>query len=259
MTSADWAFKSSPPGEHVSTLSGCRRPRWRVDRLTPACFPWRTAAVTVLILALSGPMNCWAQVTLTGTAYTQGFNSIGSGLPTGWDVRTGASASALGTAVAFNSAKTTWTSTTGQFANIASANSPATFLDGSTTQGNDTDRAVAIQQTGSFGNPGRSSTFNFNASSVAFSGSGTALSVKLQDVNPAQGRLTTWSIQYGLGTSPTSWSTITTWNDQYLGILHDYSFRFESFRPFRSGQCLDQDCGADRHHGIEFPEQNWFG
>jgi autotransporter-associated beta strand protein len=169
-------------------------------------------ARSALILGL-GSVTTSAQVTLTGTSYSQDFNSIGMGLPTGWNVRTGASSSALGTAAVFVSSKTTWATATGQFANTASANSPSTSSDSTTVQGNDTDRAISIQQSGSFGDPGASINFNFNASSVTFSGIGTALSLELQDVNPAQGRLTTWSIQYGIGTSPSTWTTITTWTD----------------------------------------------
>jgi hypothetical protein len=49
-------------------------------------------AVTTLAATVQG------QVAISNLGYTQDFNSIGSGLPTGWDVRIGATASGLGSA-----------------------------------------------------------------------------------------------------------------------------------------------------------------
>jgi|GEM_PF-2140655 len=37
----------------------------------------------VFVLGLSVTSTLWSQVSITGTSYTQDFNSIGSGLPTG--------------------------------------------------------------------------------------------------------------------------------------------------------------------------------
>lgn len=92
-----------------------------------------------------------AQITLGSSPYTQDFNSIGSGLPTGWTVRTGATASNLGTTQTLVTANTVWSNTTGQFQNSASANPPATSSDNTTTQNNNTDKALSVRQTGSFG------------------------------------------------------------------------------------------------------------
>src|SRR5262245_55149434 len=60
-------------------------------------------------------------LTLTGTNYSENFDGVGSGLPAGWSVRTGASASALGTSASFSSVAAAWkTATAGVFANFAS-------------------------------------------------------------------------------------------------------------------------------------------
>ncbi len=149
-----------------------------------------------------------AQITLGSSPYTQDFNSIGSGLPTGWTVRTGATASNLGTTQTLVTANTVWSNTTGQFQNSASANPPATSSDNTTTQNNNTDRALSVRQTGSFGDPGAAfvlqiaNTLGYNSFSLSFDlmsldGSGT-------------GRTTTWLVDYGFGTTPSSFTTATT-------------------------------------------------
>lgn len=85
-----------------------------------------------------------AQITLTGTSYTQNFNQLASGLPTGWTVSTGATASGLGMDVSANfvTEKITWASATssGLFRNTSSSNI-GTSGD-STAQHANTDRAL---------------------------------------------------------------------------------------------------------------------
>ena len=51
----------------------------------------------LLLLILSNLAQ--AQVVLSGTSYTQNFNSLVNGMPLGWTIRTGASSTALGTDV----------------------------------------------------------------------------------------------------------------------------------------------------------------
>ena len=115
---------------------------------------------TVLILFVAP--TAFGQVTLTSSgSYTQGFNSIGGGLPTGWSVQVFANATSLGTdAIAgYSSTNTSWTNTTGQFANYASALNPG--LTGSEmigVQAVQNDRALGIRQTGCFGDPGAAFT-----------------------------------------------------------------------------------------------------
>lgn len=55
-------------------------------------------------------VHSFGQLTLTGSSYTQDFNGIGSGLPTGWTVSTSATSSAIGTGASFTSAATDWNS-----------------------------------------------------------------------------------------------------------------------------------------------------
>jgi hypothetical protein len=102
-----------------------------------------------------------AQVTLTGTNYTQNFNSISNGLPPGWSVRTNATATSLGTPTSFNTNAVSWGTQTGQFGNAAGItdNSLASALgtESSTLQGEFTNRCLAVRQTAAFGDPGAAS------------------------------------------------------------------------------------------------------
>ncbi|WP_167516843.1 hypothetical protein, partial [Hydrotalea flava] len=63
-----------------------------------------------------------AQVSLITSPYIQNFDTIGTALPNGFTVRTGATNTNLGTPIAsFNRAATNWNSTSGRFGNYASA------------------------------------------------------------------------------------------------------------------------------------------
>jgi endonuclease/exonuclease/phosphatase family metal-dependent hydrolase len=147
-----------------------------------------------------------AQITLTGTSYTQNFNTVGTALPAGWGVYTGATATALGTASTLTTAQTSWASTGANFRNTASFNGSAS-ADAVATQNANTDRALSVRQTGSFGDPGAAFAAQF-ASTTGFQG--FTASVKLQSLDIGSTRTTTWALQYALGSSPTSFTTITT-------------------------------------------------
>jgi len=167
--------------------------------------------------------NAHAQFTLTGISYTQNFDSVALGLPSGWDVRTAANATSLGTAATFNTAQVSWGTATGQFANMASSDG---LLSGASValQNASSDRVIGVRQVaaGNF-DPGAAIDFNFNASLASFSGTGTALSLSLQMLS-VQSRSTTWSIQYGTGSSPSSWTTLSTWSDP--GVFGATNFAF---------------------------------
>jgi uncharacterized protein len=160
---------------------------------------------SLALFASLASINAFAQVTLTGTSYTQNFNSIGSGLPTGWTVYTGATSSTLGTSSSITTAATSWGTTSGDFRNAAASTGLSSTSD-VTAQSNSTDRALGVRQGASFGDPGASFVFNFNSTGmtdVSFS-----LDVMMLSV---QGRSTDWTLQYS--TNGTAWTNITTWSD----------------------------------------------
>ncbi len=164
----------------------------------------RLFAVVVCLALVALPAI--AQVSISGTSHSETFNSIGGGLPAGWTVRTGATASSLGTVATLNTAPVSWGTTTGQFANMAAS----TDLGASSTSGEQAasaNRALGIRQT-TFGDPGAAMVVNLNTTGFTIS----QLSFDLMMLS-VQTRSTTWTIDYGLGVSPTSFTSLTTWAD----------------------------------------------
>jgi endonuclease/exonuclease/phosphatase family metal-dependent hydrolase/uncharacterized protein YdeI (BOF family) len=157
-----------------------------------------------LLLALTGR----GQVTLTGTSYTQSFDDIGSGLPNGWTVRTGATATVLGTATDFTTTATSWGDTGGRFKNFASADGLEANAS-VTNQTNATDRVLGIRQTGAVGDPGAAFTLQL-ANTLGVQN--LQVSFKLQSLagTATVARTATWLVQYGLGETPGSFVTVPT-------------------------------------------------
>lgn len=148
-----------------------------------------------------------SQVTLTSSPYVQDFNSLAT-LPIGWTVRTGASGSSLGNLATFTSASTSWSTTTGNFRNVASATGLSATSD-ATSQSGSTNRALAVRQTGGLGDPGAAFVLELSNTTGL---SNFSLSFKLQSLDgPATaGRTTTWRVDYGFGLTPTSFTPATT-------------------------------------------------
>jgi predicted extracellular nuclease len=141
--------------------------------------------------------------------YVETFDGIGSGLPSGWTVNTGATATSLGTPASFSTTPIDWANTGGAFKNFASANNSG--FNASTpaaTQNSAPDRALGIRQTGTFGDPGAAFTYQRNTTGETI----TAISFDAQMLS-VQTRSTTWTLQYGVGANPTSFVTLATYTD----------------------------------------------
>ncbi|MFA6962761.1 MAG: PEP-CTERM sorting domain-containing protein [Opitutaceae bacterium] len=140
------------------------------------------------------------QITLTGTSYTQDFDAIGSGLPTGWSVTTSATASTLGTDATFTETPSTWASTTDAFKNIASNN--ISFGSNSTAQGNDTNRAFGWKPVGA--NSGEVTPFRTGAVTLKLSNTigytNFALSLDIFQTYNTSG-IQTYKLEYRIGDS----------------------------------------------------------
>lgn len=166
-----------------------------------------SGAFAAMLLVTGVAVNGWGQLTLPASSpYTQDFDGIGSGLPTGWTVRTGATAAVLGTTQTFNTTATSWATTTGDFRNSASADG----LIGSAntaTQSAHTDRALGVRQSGSFGDPGAAFVLQLANTSGK---TGFSLDFKLQSLDAGSQRTVTWVVDYGLGSSPSSFTAVTT-------------------------------------------------
>ena len=153
------------------------------------------------------------------STYTQNFNSIGSGLPSGWYATTGASATSVGNLASFTTTATSWADTAGAFKNVAAVDSLASTAT-ATTQANSTDRAFGLRQSGTTGfDPGAAFNFEFSTSGATVS----AISLDLQMLS-VQPRSTTFTIQYGIGPNPTTFTTLGTYPDP--GAFGSTTFNF---------------------------------
>lgn len=163
----------------------------------------RAAVFGTMLLASAG-LTANAQLMLTGTSYVQNFNGIANGLPTGWSVRTGASATALGTDVSANAiltpaSNTTWNNQTGGFKNFASGTPFTYYADGtSALQGAETNRALGVRQIG-MTDLGVAFVLEIaNTSGL----SNFELDLKIQSLDSTSPRLATWLVDYATGSNP---------------------------------------------------------
>ncbi|WP_177204544.1 T9SS-dependent choice-of-anchor J family protein [Hymenobacter arizonensis] len=152
-------------------------------------------------------LSARAQATLATSPYTETFDNLASGLPAGFGVYLGATASSLGTAptsaqlILTQDANTAWTNTTGGFKNYASATGAPT------DQATAPNRALGVRQTGNIGDPG--AAFVFQAANTTGK-TDFVLSFKLQSLDAASPRTTTWRVDYALGAAPTAFTSVGT-------------------------------------------------
>jgi len=158
----------------------------------------------------------FAQVTLTSSPYLENFDGIGTALPAGFSVRTGATATALGTTASLTTVATAWNNATGAFKNFASATAGSTAT--TAAQGSTTDRALGLRQTAGVGDP--NGAFVFQLANTTGK-TGLKLSFNLQSLDAGSPRQATWRVDYGIGTAPTTFTaaassgTLTTGNTTF--------------------------------------------
>ena len=150
---------------------------------------WIVSVALVMVMMLSAGVS-WGQLTLPpGGSYTQNFDGLPT-MPNGWTVRTGASASVLGSVATI--VDDTWANATGNFRNVAASEAPLTSGSNAAAQNSSADRALAVRQSGSFGDPGVS--FNLQLANTTGK-TGFSLSLTHMLMNE-QTRITTYTIQY---------------------------------------------------------------
>lgn len=142
-----------------------------------------------------GISNLQAQVVLNGFNYTQDFNSVTEGLPEGWSLWNGVDE------VSLYSNHSNWKSTTGRFSNVASAAYGINYPDNA--QKTATDRAIAVRQTQSFGNPG--AAFRLAVQNTENLGN-FRMSFRLQSLDYEAEKATIWSVQYS--SDGNNWTTV---------------------------------------------------
>ena len=189
---------------------------------------------TFLLFALAtSAFTANAQLNLGATPYTQNFDTIGSGLPNGWLAYTSATTTSLGTIYSWSGSTNfgVWADTTSGLP-AACTYCPDVFgkgfknsasFDGSTktdigdVQKLNKDRAFAVKQTSFAGfNPGPAFVLHL---SKTVGLSNLAISFKLQSLDYTDLAVTTWTIDYGIGTAPTAFTAVPTTGDMTTGGL----------------------------------------
>jgi hypothetical protein len=171
---------------------------------------------SLLALATLGA-HAQTQATLSTNPYIESFDGLATnGLPAGFNLYTGATATSLGTSpsttILTPGTTTAWSSTGGGFKNYASATG-LTATTPTATQTAATNRALGVRQTGSFGD-GTSSTgigpaFAFQIDNTTGK-TDFELSFKLQSLDNTVGRTATWRVEYGIGATPSAFTQVGT-------------------------------------------------
>ena len=171
--------------------------------------------VLFIIGAVIAAHTADAQLFLSGSDYTQNFNSLSTTsptLPAGWKLSFTATANALGadvTSSKYDASGKLWTSVSNGFRNVASANGYtyfATIGTDSAAQVQRTDRALAVRQTSAVGD---SSTAFLLQIGHTRNLSNFKMDFKLQSLDSTSARTTTWRVDYGIGANPTSFTAAT--------------------------------------------------
>ncbi len=164
-----------------------------------ASYCWYALLVVFFSLLIN---DSKAQVTLGASPYTENFDGIGAGYPTGWSGRFGSTNTQLGMAAGFVNAATAWNNSTGNFRNCASADAPSAAGDATGTQNGRTDRAFAVRTTGGFGDGQHAFALQIANTTGKY---GFQISFKAQLLDP-QGRTLSYLIDYGFGATPGSFT-----------------------------------------------------
>jgi hypothetical protein len=187
--------------------------------------PMKNTLIAALTFAGAFAADGMAQVVISNN-YNQDFSSLFTEqMPAGWTVRGSATATSLGSTTIVTSAVPWNTGNTGfrHFASHEALPSSAT----SAEQAAEQDRVLGIRQSSSSTptlNPGAS--FNFHFSTID-----TEIDSITLDLQAAAntGNNTIWTIQYGLGASPTSWVTLETINSSTLSSVENTTYTYDSF------------------------------
>ena len=150
---------------------------------------------------------------MTNSPFLLNFNNIASGYPQGVSIKSGATATSLGTSDLgiYNAGSgglangTQWNQTGGGVKNFASAVGLTSTSD-SATQANHADRALGVRQV-SATDAGVAFTFQLDNTTGK---SNFNLSFLLQSLDASVGRTVNWTVQYGIGDNPSSFTTVTT-------------------------------------------------
>ncbi len=159
---------------------------------------------------------------INSTEYYENFDSLGSGLPFGWLVYTGATTSTVGTSANLTTTPTAWGDLGGNFKNFAANDTGLQSNATPTNQNSATDRALGIRQTGSFGDPGASFVLTID-NTLGLQNFELSFKAQMLSVQP---RSTMWTIDYRVGNSG-SFNILGTYSDP--GAFGSSTLNFANF------------------------------
>jgi hypothetical protein len=189
----------------------------------------------LLFALLLNTLTGMAQVTLTNSPYVENFDGIGNGLPAGFSVNTGFTQSSVGINSTFNSNATSWNNVIAGFSNCASATGLITTSN-PTQQANSSNRALAVRQTASFGNPGSAFVFRIaNTTNLT----DFRLTFKLLSLDTTSEGRTVWKVSYGVGANPTLFTDVSS-NNYTGGVPGTSNFKFSRDISVNFGSALNQ-------------------
>jgi hypothetical protein len=151
-----------------------------------------------------------AQVTLSTSPYNENFDNIATaGVPAGFYIKYGATATSLGNDSTFQTRPVRWRETSRGFKNYASATEVTDPGADSLTQVTATNRTLGVRQVSgtNIWDPGAAFAFQITNTIGKFN---FQLSFKLQSLDTSSARKTTWIVDYGIGASPASFTSVTT-------------------------------------------------
>jgi hypothetical protein len=165
----------------------------------------------ILNAVVTPPTAPTGGIILQGASVVFDFNDISKAIPEGVTIRTNATNKALGNKITFNTAKAQWGNSTGNFKNYASATGLNKSSD-ATVQDASNDRALGIRQVGTsttFPDSDPGAAFVFEIANTTGK-TNLELAFKLQSLDITSGRITAWTIDYGIGETPASFIPVTT-------------------------------------------------
>jgi gliding motility-associated-like protein len=178
------------------------------------------------VLLFCFPVTLFAQTPValpgTGTTYTENFDGIGSGYPSGFSVNLSSTSSSIGapgaTTIFTAGTTTAWNQTGNGIKNFASGDALASTAT-STEQSAATNRALGVRQTSTAGyDPGTAFVFQVTNTTGKKS---FKLNFNLQSLDNSSGvtRTTTWIVDYGFGAAPSSFTPVSTTGTMTTGNL----------------------------------------
>ncbi|HEV2691521.1 MAG TPA: hypothetical protein VG347_01355 [Verrucomicrobiae bacterium] len=177
------------------------------------------------------------------TVYSQNFDGLGTAFPTEWSYYKSATATSLGTAVTPSAAQLAWSQTSFLFGNFASTtnNSGTPFVgtEVAATQNAASNRSLAVRTTSATGSdPGTAFVLEIDNTTnlVNFK-----LDLDFNLLSP-QGRTTIWTVDYGFGSSPTSF-TVADATKNFTAAASPTGVFGTTHKTISFGSALDNNTG----------------